>query len=176
MSSVPSDLTAIARALRGQRKSAAETKMQLVLGDQHGVLMRLARENARSTILIGGDKLSSAAEAKTLIPMIAAAKRSVKPTICFSKNSGPLTDADGKELHRIAAAENIRLLQIRDRELHGKFLIWDDDHVVITSLNWSSADTRPDAPFGEIGLYLQASGLGAHLRARLERGWPALGH
>jgi phosphatidylserine/phosphatidylglycerophosphate/cardiolipin synthase-like enzyme len=67
------------------------------------------------------------------------------------------------------------LVQIPDRELHAKFLLWDDDHVVITSLNWSSADTRADAPQAEIGLYLNSTGLAADLRRRFLSDWPALG-
>jgi cardiolipin synthase A/B len=77
-------------------------------------------------------------------------------------------------LAAIAASAGVRLVQIHDRELHGKFLIWDDDHLVITSLNWSSADTSADAPLGEIGLYIRSPDLAANVRRRLIEGWPAL--
>jgi cardiolipin synthase A/B len=68
----------------------------------------------------------------------------------------------------------VRLVQIHDRELHGKFFLWDDDDLVITSLNWSSADTRSDAPQGEIGLYIKSPNIAANPRQRLIEGWPAL--
>jgi phosphatidylserine/phosphatidylglycerophosphate/cardiolipin synthase-like enzyme len=86
----------------------------------------------------------------------AAAKRSVEGSICYSKSSGPVSRQDAAELEALARTAGVRLVQIQDRELHGKFLLWDDDHLVITSLNWSSADTRSDAPQGEISLYIKS--------------------
>ncbi len=67
----------------------------------------------------------------------------------------------------MAAEANVRMVQIRDRELHGKFLLWDSDHLVLTSLNWSSADTRTDAPQREIGIYVQSPGIAEDVRRRL---------
>jgi cardiolipin synthase A/B len=136
--------------------------------------MRMARETATQAIMVGGDRLGLAAEARTIIPMMAAAKRSVEGTICYSKPSGPVTARDARELKNVAAAAKVRLLQIEHRELHGKFLLWDDDHLVVTSLNWSSADTRSDAPQAEIGLYVHSPGVAKYVRCRLQEGWPIL--
>lgn len=52
--------------------------------------------------------------------------------------------------------------------MHGKFLIWDNDNVVITSLNWSSAGTRRDNPWGEIGIHVSKPDIGARLRDRID--------
>ncbi len=124
--------------------------------------------------MAGGDRLGVAAEARTIIPMMAAAKRSVEGIICYSKPSGPVSRQDAAELEAVARSAGIRLVQIQDRELHGKFLLWDDDHLVITSLNWSSADTRSDMPQGEIGLYIKSPNVASNFRKRLIEGWPAL--
>jgi cardiolipin synthase A/B len=172
---VAADLTTMARALRTHIASEGEARLQVVRGDEHGTLMRLARETAVRSIVVGGDRLGLAAEARTIIPMMAAAKRSVEGVICYSKPSGPVTKHDANDLKDVAAAARVRLVQIRDRELHGKFLLWDDDHVVVTSLNWSSADTRSDAPQAEIGLYIQSPGVAEDVRRRLLQDWPALG-
>ena len=40
----------------------------------------------------------------------------------------------------------MRFIEVPDGDLHGKFLLWDADDVIVTSLNWSSADARGDAP------------------------------
>jgi phosphatidylserine/phosphatidylglycerophosphate/cardiolipin synthase-like enzyme len=125
--------------------------------------------------VIGGDRFGLAAEARMIVPLVRAAARSVEAIICFSRPSGPVTKRDQRDLTAQAAEDGVRLVQIPDRELHGKFLLWDDDHVVITSLNWSSADTRADAPQAEIGLYITSPGLAADLRRRLLDDWPALG-
>jgi cardiolipin synthase len=135
---VAADLTTMARTLRTHAASDGEARLQIVRSDEHAALMRLARETAETSIMVGGDRLGLAAEARTLIPMMVAAKRSVQGVICYSKPSGPVTKQDARDLEAVAGAAGVRLVQIRDRELHGKFLLWDDDHVVITSLNWSS--------------------------------------
>lgn len=174
-SEAASDLTSLSRTLRSHDAAqGGEAEVRLVRGDEHARLMRLARETAEQSIMVGGDRLGVAAEARTIIPMMVAAERSVQGILCYSKPSGPLTNRDAQELAAIARQAGVRLVQIHDRELHGKFLLWDDDHVVITSLNWSSADTRPDAPQGEIGLYAKSPGLAANIRRRLIEGWPAL--
>lgn len=173
-SETASDLTALARTLRTHKASEGEAELRLVRGDDHADLVRFARETAEKSIIIGGDRLGLAAEARTIIPMMAAAKRSVQGLICYSQPSGPVTYKDAKDLAALARSSGVRLVQIQDRELHGKFLLWDDDHLVITSLNWSSADTHSDAPQGEIGLYIKSPGLAEDVRRRLVEGWPTL--
>jgi cardiolipin synthase A/B len=173
-STISADLTAIARTLRTHAAPIGPAMIRVVKGDDHSALMRLARETAVRAIMVGGDRLGLAAEARTMIPMMAAAQRSVEGTICYSKPSGPVTAGDARELQKVAASANVRLLQIEHRELHGKFLLWDDDHLVVTSLNWSSADTRSNAPQAEIGLYICSPGVAENVRRRLQEGWPAL--
>ena len=173
-SETASDLTSLARTLQTHTAPEGEAELLLVRGDDHSNLMRLARETAEKSIMVGGDRLGLAAEARTIIPMMAAAKRSVQGLICYSQPSGPVTYKDAKDLAALAGSAGVRLVQIHGRELHGKFLLWDDNHLVITSLNWSSADTRSDAPQGEIGLYIKSPGLAEDVRRRLVEGWPAL--
>jgi phosphatidylserine/phosphatidylglycerophosphate/cardiolipin synthase-like enzyme len=174
-SQVAADLTTMARTLKKQAALSGDASIYLVAGDAHGNLMRQARTKAERSIVIGGDRFGIAAEARTIVPMVTAAARSVDAVICFSQASGPVSGRDQRDLTTQATAAGVRLVQIPDRELHGKFLLWDDDHVVITSLNWSSADTRADAPQAEIGLYLNSPGLAADVRRRLLEDWPALG-
>jgi phosphatidylserine/phosphatidylglycerophosphate/cardiolipin synthase-like enzyme len=51
--------------------------------------------------------------------------------------------------------------------LHAKFVVWDDDDALVTSLNWASADSDPDDPFGELGVHMHAPGIGAELLRRI---------
>ena len=123
--------------------------------------------------MVGGDRLGRAAEARTIIPMMAAGKRSVARDHLLFETFRARHNAGCKGPRALARSAGVRLVQIHDRELHGKFLLWDDDHLVITSLNWSSADTRSDTPQGEIGLYIKIPGVSANFRQRLIEGWPA---
>jgi cardiolipin synthase A/B len=109
------------------------------------------------------------------VPLIKAAGRSVEAVICFSQRSGPVSRQDQRDLTAQAGAAGVRLVEIPKRELHGKVLLWDDDHLVVTSLNWSSADTRRDRPQAEIGVYINSPGLAADVRRRMLEDWPSLG-
>lgn len=97
-STISADLTAIARTLRTHAVPTGSAKTRLVRGDDRAKLMRLARETAVRSIMVGGDRLGLAAEARTIIPMMAAAKRSVEGTICYSKQSGPVSRRDAQDL------------------------------------------------------------------------------
>jgi phosphatidylserine/phosphatidylglycerophosphate/cardiolipin synthase-like enzyme len=72
--------------------------------------------------------------------------------------SGPVTRGYAKQLERETLAQGVKLVKCRNA-VHGKFLAWDDDDLVITSLNWASASGSPDHPGGEIGIHVQSQGI-----------------
>ena len=86
----------------------------------------------------------------------------------FSRSVTPVSEEDLSDLAFLAAESGVELSDVDEGVLHGKYLIWDDDDVVITSLNWSSAGTRRDNPWGEIGLHIRKLGVGAKLRGWIE--------
>ena len=52
--------------------------------------------------------------------------------------------------------------------LHGKFLVWDSDNLVITSFNWLSTAIRGyQQGASEIGILISSPGLGDALLAKL---------
>jgi cardiolipin synthase A/B len=173
-STVAGDLNRLARDLRKVPAPTGHARVQIVTGDMHGSLIRHARDTALERIIVGGDRLGLAAEARTLIPLIAAAERSVSGLICYSRPSQPVGREDEKTLAKEALAANVRMMRVPDRELHGKFLIWDNDNIVVSSLNWSSADTSHDFPHGEIGVHLTSPGVAGDVAKRLTEIWPAM--
>jgi cardiolipin synthase A/B len=141
----------------------------MVRGDMHDEAIRFARNNAAHTIIVGGDRLGRGAEPRTLIPLVAAYKRNeVEGMIYYSRVSAPLRKADATALKRETEGTRVRFIEVPDGDLHGKFLLWDTDDLIVTSLNWSSADTRRDAPYAEIGVHLTGPGLAKDITARLE--------
>jgi cardiolipin synthase len=160
--------------LRKLPTDEGQSSVRIVVGDAHGELIRQARDTARDRIVVAGDRLGLAVEARTLIPLIAASERNVRGMICYSRPSGPVSRADAAALGKEAAAAGIQMIEVPDRELHGKFLLWDTDNVVISSLNWSSADTTPDFPHGEMGVYVRCAGFASEVIRRLSDIWPSL--
>jgi hypothetical protein len=78
------------------------------------------------------------------------------------RKTGTAVDEDLRQLwlHEI-------LRRTRKPPLHGKFAAWDNNDIVITSLNWASAATDPDFPWGDIGVHINAPGIANELVARL---------
>jgi hypothetical protein len=169
VSEVAGDLNKLARSLKKLPTPSGTSRIAMIRGDMHGQAIRFARENATKRIVVGGDRLGLGAEPRTLVPLAAASgRRNVEGIIYFSKAVSPLRKADVATLKREAAEANVRFIEVDEGELHGKFLLWDDDDIVISSLNWSSADTRRDSPYAEIGIHLSSSGLALDIARRLE--------
>lgn len=175
-SDVAGHLNRIARELSGEIPvQEGRCNVHLVTGDAHGALVRIARDTARRRIILGGDRLGVGAEPRALIPLVAAAKRSsVRAVICYSRRSGPVSRSDEEALKREAQEANVSLVDIGGGQLHGKFLIWDDDNIVISSLNWPSSDTSAAFPQSDIGVHICSPGLAADIADRLESTWPVL--
>lgn len=164
------DLDGLACALHDSRGTRGSAQVRLVLGDEHALMMARARDDAEARIWVGGDRFSQAGEAQTLIPMMAAAKGGVPVPgrLLFSRNVSPVTDEDLADLEMMARERGVTLTEVAEGVLHGKFLLWDEDDVVITSLNWSSANTRRDNPWGEIGIHISRSGIAAAVAQQID--------
>jgi cardiolipin synthase len=68
---------------------------------------------------------------------------------------------------------SVRLLRISEG-FHAKFLLWGDDDVVLTSLNWGSWSTTADFPEAEIGVHIHQTGIARNLFERLKLAWAQL--
>jgi phosphatidylserine/phosphatidylglycerophosphate/cardiolipin synthase-like enzyme len=62
----------------------------------------------------------------------------------------------------------VELLAVRVPQLHAKFLAWDDDDIVVSSMNWGSQSGLSSNRLDEIGLHLRGPGLAAALIAKFE--------
>ena len=62
----------------------------------------------------------------------------------------------------------VDVIGVRDPQLHCKFLLWDDDHVVVSTLNWGSQTGSDSEPLDEVGVHLEAPGLATKLLERVE--------
>lgn len=57
------------------------------------------------------------------------------------------------------ARSGLRVIQTNKIPLHGKFIAWDDDDLVVTSLNWASVSTDLDFPWGDVGVHIHMPGI-----------------
>ena len=74
----------------------------------------------------------------------AAGREGVHATVIYTKPTGPLKNRHTRVLAEEARSNKLSLVRTKKIPLHGKFVAWDADDVVITSLNWASASGDPD--------------------------------
>ncbi|WP_206241651.1 phospholipase D-like domain-containing protein [Novosphingobium terrae] len=140
----------------------------LVIGPNHGELVRDARDNAERRLLVTSHRLSHAAHAAIIVPAVEAARaRGVAANILYGRSSGGADDRRAAEMASNAAKNGVDLQAVLEPRLHAKILAWDDDNLVLTSQNWLSGDPTWANPRQEIGIYIKAPNAAASAIAEL---------
>lgn len=150
-------------------KTGGTVKMSLVFGSEHGAYVRRARDDAKSTITVGSHRFSANAEPLVLVPLEAAAKaKGIEVSMFYGRVDGHDGGTRAVNLSFNAQTNGLKVHQILDPRLHAKILAWDDDNVVVTSLNWLSADPPQTAPYSEIGIHIAGPGVARELVSRMK--------
>lgn len=160
-------LHTFSRDLERQLVQPGEASIELLFANHHNDQIIEARDSAQSEIMITSDRLGTAAEARAIIPLISSVRQNLSRRLVYSQSSGLLTRTDVVRLTAEAREQGVELVRVHNRELHAKVLLWDGDDIVISSLNWSSADARDDMPFGEVGVRVRSPGIATHLAKRI---------
>ena len=96
-------------------------------------------------------------------------------SVIYTKPTGPLKNRHTRVLAEEATANGVSLIRTKKIPLHGKFVAWDANDVVITSLNWASASADPDFPWADIGVHLRMDGVAELLVSKLQSIYPEMG-
>lgn len=150
-----------ARLLAADREEVGEHQLSLLVDTDHHACLRKARDDATKSLLVACDLYGLAAETSVVVPTAEAAKDGVNVQLFYSRASKLLREEGRTPDAADLAKRGLRLLQID--ELHGKFLIWDDESLAVTSFNWlSTAVDGARARGAEFGLLVE----GAELRQK----------
>ncbi len=166
-SSLTQDLASISAALRKRAGpiSRGRSSAQVVVGGMHAEMVRRARDESRSRILVLSHRWGTAATPMVLAPALTAAKTNgVQVEVYYGTVSGPVESGAPEEIAQ--GSESLEVAAIQRPRLHAKVLAWDDDSVVITSQNWLSADPPDSFPRQELGVSLCGRGLATVVRNR----------
>ena len=173
---IATEMALVARDLRKLPVVGGDARIAILAGDAHEAVMRTASGTAANRLVIGSHRLGSTARPGALLPGEQAASRpGITPLILYSLPSGPLKKRHARQLREEADKNGVRLINAGKILLHGKFLAWDDDDLVVTSLNWASASADPDFALGEIGVHIQAPGVADTALTTLAQTFPDLG-
>lgn len=133
--------------------------------------MRRAAIDAKRRLFIGCDRLGSTVRPGALMQGEAAAERNVAVSMLYTVPAGPLKKRHARVLKEEAALNGVRLDQAKTR-LHGKLLAWDENDVVVTSLNWTSGSVVADAPWNDIGIHIKSPTIAQIAFERLAEFYP----
>ncbi len=168
--SLATEMAITARDLRRAPVSSGPAEISLVTGDTHDRLMRIASGSARQRFVVGSNLLGSTARPGALMQgEVAAGREGVRAMVIYTKPTGPLKNRHTRVLAEEATANGLSLVRTKKIPLHGKFVAWDHDDVVITSLNWASASADPDFPWADIGVHLRMDGIAETLISKLQK-------
>ena len=87
-------------------------------------------------------------------PAEIAGRRLDDVRVYYSRQTGPIKRRHVKA-HRERLHGVVDLIAVEDPQVHAKFLLWDRDHVVVSTMNWGSQSGSPDNPLDEIGLLMK---------------------
>jgi cardiolipin synthase len=147
---------------------------RFIQGQAHEAILREASGSQPTRFLIASDKFGNSAFPNAIMPAeVAAATARTEPVVVYGSTAGKVTGVGAANLTFDVRERGVRLLRISEG-FHAKFLIWGDDDVVITSINWCSWTAPPDSRLGEIGMHVHRTGLARSLAHRLSIIWPQL--
>lgn len=147
------------RVERMPREKGRTAKMGLVFASEHSNLTLEARDHAERRIFVLSHRLGIAARPVALLPMLSAVSASenkIEALAYYGRTTGPLSGLAGADLIREFAREGVTIRPVHRPRLHAKVLGWDDDALIVSSLNWLSADPSDRAPLSEIGVHVEA--------------------
>ncbi|MER9756587.1 MarR family transcriptional regulator [Mesorhizobium sp. M0166] len=147
--------------------NSATTTMTILEADDHNRLLRFAAHDAQERFICCTNKVGANMVQALFDPAEVAGGRLKDVRVYYSRRSGPVKRSHVNQ-HRERLNGIVELIGVAEPQLHGKFLAWDKDHVVVSSLNWGSNSTSADQPLDEIGLYFAGPNIATRLLERFE--------
>ena len=138
-------------------------------GAEHNGYVRLARDQASDRIVVASHRLSPAGRTSVVVPTAVAARETgATVNLYYEKLSGKMTEEMAAALAE--SSSGVGFHQVTNTRMHAKVLAWDDDDVVISSLNWLSSDPGDGDDTGEIGVHIHREDIGEVLITRIAGG------
>ena len=168
------EMALTARELRRTVPKPGPDTVSVIMGEDHDAYARNASAKAQKRFVMGSNRLGSTARPGAIMQGETAVRSGSTAVVLYTQPGGPLKKRHARALADEAAANGVSLRRTKKIPLHGKFLIWDDDDLVITSLNWASASTDGSFPWGDIGVQVHSEGIGAAALVQLQAIFPEL--
>lgn len=159
---------------RAPSSGIPKARLSIVYAADHEVLLRQAAHDAQKRFVCCSHRLGAPMVPALFTPAEVASRRLEDVRILYSRQTGPIkrrhVSEQRERLHGL-----VDVIGVREPQLHCKFLLWDDDNIVVSTMNWGSNSGRLDDPLDEIGIHLEGPGLATALLNSIERIAPEAG-
>lgn len=161
--SLATELVEIGRKITAKEKirpSGTNATATLVIGSQHQQYILRARDEAERRIFIMSHRLGTTLYSSTLPSFKSAVSTNgISADIYYSRNTKPVTKINLREIIADAMHDGVSLNVVEQPRLHAKVLGWDDDNLLVTSLNWLSGDPKDTDSLKEMGIFIRCTGV-----------------
>jgi hypothetical protein len=142
-------------------------RMTILQADDHERLLRKVAHEADERFVCCTNKVGATMVPGLFNPAEIAGRRLDDVRVYYSRQSGPV-----KRRHVAAHRQRLNgvvdLIAVDQPQVHAKFLLWDTDHVFVSTMNWGSQSGSPDNPLDEIGLHLEGPSLARCMLEKFE--------
>jgi phosphatidylserine/phosphatidylglycerophosphate/cardiolipin synthase-like enzyme len=150
-----------------EEEETPAAKLTILHAADHERLLRVAAHDAQQCFVCCTNKVGANMVPALFDPAEVAGRRLSDVRIYYSRRSGPVKRGHVTK-HRERLHGIVELIGVPEPQLHAKFLVWDSDHIVVSSLNWGSQSGLEDNPLDEIGLYIEGPNLAMSLLEKFE--------
>lgn len=152
---------------RAPSSGRPEARLKILYAADHDPLLRRAAHEAQRRFVCCTHRVGAPMVPALFTPAEVAGRRLEDVRVLYSRQTGPTkrshVSRQRERLHGL-----VEVIGVKKPQMHCKFLLWDEDHVVVSTMNWGSQSGRDEHPLDEIGIYLEGTGLAASLLKRIE--------
>lgn len=153
-------------------------KLRLILANEHIATIRRAATEAKDRLIIGSHRFGSTAEQAMLVAAANAAKNVEDMRVIYCMIRKPQFRSDVTALRKQYEPQGVKFVHLDTQKkrtpIHGKYLIWDKDNAVVTSLNWASATVSDDDQTSELGVHFKGPEVGEAILRKLQKEVPQI--
>jgi hypothetical protein len=142
-------------------------RMTLLYAQDHEHLLRKVAHESTERFVCCTNKVGANMVPALFNPAEIAGRRLGDVRVYYSRQSGP-TKRRHVAAHRERLNGVVDLIGVEKPQVHAKFLLWDNDSAVVSTMNWGSQSGSADDPLDEIGLYLEGPALATILLEKFE--------
>ncbi|MBI1405763.1 MAG: phosphatidylserine synthase [Caulobacter sp.] len=140
--------------------------VKLLMDRDHHACVRHARDATVSSIVVACDLFGLAAETSVLVPLQRAHELGKQVSLIYRRPSKALVGQGALPDAGRLAKRGLSLSQVDG--IHGKFLLWGNDGLAITSFNWLSTSVGARTRGAELGVMIEGPRLRSMLASHLE--------